>query len=349
MGAKYRVELTDDERDELVRLTGSGKCLTREFVHARILLLCDFAAGAPGWLDGRAADALGITPATVLKVKRRFIENGLEAAVDRKTHVFAKFGGGFEKKLLALASSSPPKGKSRWTHRLLARTLVERGVIDTISPTTVEKMLKARGISFAERGEGNRDDQGRWIRVRNRRIRRASDGKPSRAAARVTGSARKAAPKRGTAASGTAPRKLRAKAETSPAPRKRASKAASAASPRRLGAKASAAPRKSPVSAAPRMGGSEASPASRRPAAKASQSSAPRRPAAKASHAPASRRPAATASQGSAPRRHASKAPASASRRRTAKTAPASAPRRHAGESSRRVAPRKTAAVSRKR
>src|SRR5215207_8331685 len=143
---KYLVTLTADERTQLGRLLSSGRRSARTLTRARILLKADQADGGPGWDDGRIADALGCGRRTVERVRQRLVEEGLDAALTHKPQarpsVPPKLDGRAEARLIALACSEPPDGRSGWTLRLLADRLVELEVVDAVSYETVRRALK---------------------------------------------------------------------------------------------------------------------------------------------------------------------------------------------------------------
>ena len=134
MAKRYRVTLTQPERQELQQLISRGKADARKLAHARILLQADEAEGGPRRTDGQIAAALDTSTRTVERVRERFVEQGVEAALLPKPskRVYArKLDGRQEAKLIALACSKPPAGKARWTLRLLADEMVELEVVST--------------------------------------------------------------------------------------------------------------------------------------------------------------------------------------------------------------------------
>jgi transposase len=139
---KYIVKLTDDEREELKTLISSGEANARKLTHARILLKAD-----ESWTDEDISEALDVGTATVERVRKRFIEEGLEAVLCRrkpKREYLRKLDGDAEARLVSLACSAPLEGRKRWSLRLLADTLVtlEEVDIDSISHETVRQVLK---------------------------------------------------------------------------------------------------------------------------------------------------------------------------------------------------------------
>src|SRR4051812_27566404 len=116
---KYLVTLTVDERAQLTGLIASGKGAAKKLAHARILLKADQAGGGPAWTDERVAEAVEVSVATVERVRQRFVEYGLDAALARKKQDKPSrqrtLDGRAEARLIALACSTPPNGRKRWT------------------------------------------------------------------------------------------------------------------------------------------------------------------------------------------------------------------------------------------
>ncbi len=159
MAPRYRVTLTAEERAELKALTRAAtKTTGKRFLYARALLLCDRGQEEPGWTVARVAEALGVSVRTIERLKRRFVEQGLEAALERKRRVRPPreviFDGVFEARLVALACSQAPPGRTRWTLRLLAEKVVELGWVERVSVMTVQRTLKKTNCSLIERSTG---------------------------------------------------------------------------------------------------------------------------------------------------------------------------------------------------
>lgn len=144
MTKRYRVTLTAEERDELVRMISRGKANARKLAHARVLLQADVSKAGPGWADAAIAEALRVSVRTIERVRQRFVEDGLSAALlpRRSTRVYArKLDGAQEARLIALACSGPPEGKQRWTLRLLAERMVALEIVPDLSHETVRQVL----------------------------------------------------------------------------------------------------------------------------------------------------------------------------------------------------------------
>ena len=148
---KYLVTLDAEERQHLGKLVSAGRRSARTLTRARILLKADQAPGGPAWDDARIAEALGCGLRTVERVRQRFVERGLDAALAHKPQDQPsrerKFDGAAEARLIALACSRPPEGHARWTLKLLADQLVELEVFDSVSDETVRRVLKKTNSS----------------------------------------------------------------------------------------------------------------------------------------------------------------------------------------------------------
>ena len=141
----YVVELTAEERTYLQGLVSKGKAAARKITRARILLGSDSGPHGPAWTDKQIVEAIGVARPTVERLRKRFVMEGLEAAVRRKEQKNRKpkkIDGEVEPHLIALACSKPPEGRARWTLRLLADRLVELKVLESVSGETVRRALK---------------------------------------------------------------------------------------------------------------------------------------------------------------------------------------------------------------
>jgi hypothetical protein len=144
MRKKYIVRLTSEERRHLQAMVRKGKLAAYRIKHANILLAADVEG--PGWPDARIAEAFSCHPRSVENVRRRFVLEGLAAALERKKQARPsrqrKLDGDGEAQLIALACSKPPEGRDRWTLQLLADALVRLEVVDSICDQTVRRTLK---------------------------------------------------------------------------------------------------------------------------------------------------------------------------------------------------------------
>src|SRR5262245_15627066 len=145
MRKRYAVELSEDERRYLKGLIAAGTAPASKLAHARILLKADQAPGGPGWVDTAIAEAVEVSQPTVFRVRRQYIEQGLAAALARRSptrRYERKLTGEQAARLVALSYSAPPAGRARWSLRLLADRLVELEIVDAVSYQTVRRVLK---------------------------------------------------------------------------------------------------------------------------------------------------------------------------------------------------------------
>ncbi len=141
---KFIVRLTSAQRQHLERLVSTGRHPAATVTHARILLKAD-AAGPDRWPDARIADALDCGTATIARVRKQFVQGGVEVALARRQPTgrqYRKLDGAAEARLVALTCSPPPEGHARWTLKLLAHRLIELEVVAAIDPATVYRTLK---------------------------------------------------------------------------------------------------------------------------------------------------------------------------------------------------------------
>ena len=150
MKKKYIVTLTAAERRMLQEMLSRGKAAARKLTHARILLKADAADGGSNWNDGAIAEGLEVGRATVERVRKEFVEEGLEAALERhkpRRQYRRTLDGDGEAHLIALACSRAPEGRKRWTLRLLAERMVVLEHADELSYETVRRVLKKTNSS----------------------------------------------------------------------------------------------------------------------------------------------------------------------------------------------------------
>ena len=142
---KYRVTLAPEERAALEQLISTGKAASRKLTHARILLLADAVRGE-GQTDDEIVSALGASSKTIARVRKRFVIEGVEAAIDHRRQPARpdkiKIKGDVEQKLVKLACTDPPRGRCHWTLQLLSDEMVVLGLVDSISTETVRQALK---------------------------------------------------------------------------------------------------------------------------------------------------------------------------------------------------------------
>jgi hypothetical protein len=143
---KYVVKLSTEERERLEMLIRSGRHPARKLNRARILLKADAGEGGAGWSDSQIAAALSTALSTVAQVRQQLVEEGVESVLTPKRSPASArqriFDGATEAKLTALACSEPPKGRARWTLRLLEDKVVELNIVDRVSDNTIGRTLK---------------------------------------------------------------------------------------------------------------------------------------------------------------------------------------------------------------
>jgi hypothetical protein len=143
---KYVVKLSDEERERLTVLISKGKHPARQQLKARILLKADASDAGEAWSDSQIAAALETSVDTVARARQRLVEEGVDAVLTCKHSPNSArkriFDGEAEAKLIALACSTPPAGRAKWTLRLLEETVVELSIVDRASDNTIGRTLK---------------------------------------------------------------------------------------------------------------------------------------------------------------------------------------------------------------
>ena len=155
---KYRFSLTHDERDELESIVAKGKHKSQKVLNALILLNYDEDASEPRTLrEQDIANVLKVSAMKIHRTKQRFVEEGLDVALNGKKgeRVYRrKADGEFEAHLVALSCSDPPEGYADWSLRLLADKVVELGYIEKVSYETVRRVLKKTKSSLGKKLDG---------------------------------------------------------------------------------------------------------------------------------------------------------------------------------------------------
>lgn len=153
----FVVQLSSEERDQLQALLKSGtrnkglRPSALKLTRARILLKADQAEGGLAYTDAEIAEALDVSPKTVFNLRKKWVELGLEQALERRPQANRrppKLDGKAEAKLVACSCGPPPKGRSKWTLRLLADRAVELELVDSISHEAVRQTLKKTSLSL---------------------------------------------------------------------------------------------------------------------------------------------------------------------------------------------------------
>jgi transposase len=148
MNKKYKVELNEEQKQNLEKITSSGTYPARQIKRAQILLKSDTKVS---WSYEQISDAFDVSEVTIAKVRKTFVEHGLEAALHRKKpdrEYEHALDGEAEAHLIALACSEPPTGREHWSLRLLRNRFVKLGYIDSISHETIRRALKKKNLSL---------------------------------------------------------------------------------------------------------------------------------------------------------------------------------------------------------
>lgn len=157
MPKKYIIDLSEEERQSLLKLTTTGKHAAYKINHARILLKADINQSDGGWSDEAIASALDLSTSTIERVRQRFIKEGIDAALSYRQGRGRKqrrLDGEKEAHLLAIACSEPPQGQARWTLRLLADKMVELNHVESLCHETVRQTLKKTSFSLGGKSVG---------------------------------------------------------------------------------------------------------------------------------------------------------------------------------------------------
>ncbi len=167
---KYVVRLSGEERERLESLVRAGKSPAQLLTKARILLKADVSEAGEGWSDSAISVALDTSINNIGRLRRRLVEEGLEAALKRKHNPNSArkriFDGAAEAKLIALACSPAPEGFARWSLRLLEEKVVELNIVEQVSDNTIGRTLKKRAQTSPQSAMG--DPAGRQRRLRRR-------------------------------------------------------------------------------------------------------------------------------------------------------------------------------------
>jgi transposase len=147
---KHEIELSEEQRFVLQQLISSGKAAARQLAHARIFLKIDRNAPGSRWTDKQIAEAFEMSRSTVIRVRERFVNQGLDDALNHRPHTQTRaraLDGEQEAHLIALSCSPCPLGQARWTLRLLAGRMMELSYTEHVSHETVRKTLKKTNSS----------------------------------------------------------------------------------------------------------------------------------------------------------------------------------------------------------
>ena len=152
MAKRYVVRLSEEEKKQLTSLLGKKVLASKKRMRAQVLLKADASAEGPSWIDSRIAEAFGVSMVTVEKIRKSYVLEGLEAAIERKKQCRPSrqpiLDGQKEARLVVLCCGTVPAGHGRWTLSLLADKLVELKIVEKISRETVRQALKKTSCSL---------------------------------------------------------------------------------------------------------------------------------------------------------------------------------------------------------
>ena len=154
---KYIVDLSSEERNHLEEITNKGKTAAYKMNHARILLKADINQEGGAWTDSKISEALNISDASIERVRKRLVEEGIESALNRREQKKRRqriIDGEKEAYLIAIACSETPRGKSHWTLQMLADKMVELKVVEQVSIETIRQSLKKTNLNLGSMNVG---------------------------------------------------------------------------------------------------------------------------------------------------------------------------------------------------
>lgn len=156
--SKYSVKLNREQRQRLEELVKKGEVPARKIMHAHILLKSDKGEWGPRWHDKQIQEAFGLGETVIKKVRKRYVENGLEDALERrrqpKRPEKQKIDGKQEAQIIATLCTEQPEGQERWTLRALAGRIVELEIVEQVSYETVRTVLKKINSNHGRRSNG---------------------------------------------------------------------------------------------------------------------------------------------------------------------------------------------------
>lgn len=168
---RYVVKLMPTEREALRGLIAHKRTGKQKRLRAYILLKADETKDGPGWTDQRIAECFEIGRCTVERVRQRFVEEGWEAALERKPQAYPSrariLDGAKEARLVTLCCETVPKGRGRWTLQLLADRMVELKLVESVSIETVRQCLKKRNSALEEEDVVHSSGAERGVRLRH--------------------------------------------------------------------------------------------------------------------------------------------------------------------------------------
>jgi transposase len=149
---KNSIELTQEQRSQLCDVIKKGSAKARKIQHAQILLKIDSGKDGPNWSDGQVKEAFEVSPSTIWRMRQRFLEQGIDDALNRRPQPERpekrKVTGKQEAQLIALACTQAPTGNQRWTVRLLTKTAIELEIVEEVGRETIRLVLKKMNLNL---------------------------------------------------------------------------------------------------------------------------------------------------------------------------------------------------------
>ena len=151
MAKRYLVRLSDEEKKQLTGLLGKKVLASKKRMRVQVLLKADAGVEGPGWVDSRIGEAFGVSVVTIEKIRKDYVLEGLEAAIERKPQCRPSrqpvLDGPKEARLVALCCGTVPAGHGRWTLSLLADKLVELKIVEKISKETIRQAREKKRVA----------------------------------------------------------------------------------------------------------------------------------------------------------------------------------------------------------
>lgn len=145
---KNSIELTQEQRAQLEEVISKGSAKARKIQHAQVLLKIDSGKNGPNWSDQQVKEAFNVSPTTIWRIRQRFLERGMDDAMNRRPQPERpekrKITGKQEAELIALSCTEAPAGHSRWSIRLLTKRVIELNIVEEIGRETIRLVLKKR-------------------------------------------------------------------------------------------------------------------------------------------------------------------------------------------------------------
>lgn len=156
--SQYSITLSEDQRGHLEQFIKAGQASARAIAHAHVMLKADDSSHGPKWSDRRIEEAYAVSYRTILRIRQRFVEEGMEAALHRRAQparpAKRKLDGEQEAQVIAVLCHEKPEGREEWTLRMLAQRVVELGIVESVSHESLRQTLKKTNSSRGKSARG---------------------------------------------------------------------------------------------------------------------------------------------------------------------------------------------------